>query len=297
MTEQELIDLRDSLSTLSDSLTDLLNRVIALEETMPVKHTYLNQILEVFTDHCGCSSTTATPAPTVVITEDVNNDGTISNTELDGKVDVTITVPTEANVGDTLNVKNPDGTTTTVTITDEIKNSGYTTSYDKPADGSTITVSATITDTAGNTSAEGKDSAIIGDTTATPAPDPDPDPDPDPTPTPCDCENGTTTVYLRSSSDGEDSGEITVNTVAYSTIFDVPNNIMTVVRQRLYYNYDSDDYAIIFTNTSSESLCVSISGYSLVNYISESDPIHVDNTNPTVSVDTLADTVSFCLST
>ena len=33
-------------------------------------------------------------------------------------------------------------------ITDEIKNSGYTTSYDKPADGSTITVSATITDTA-----------------------------------------------------------------------------------------------------------------------------------------------------
>lgn len=178
MTEQELIDLRDSLSTLSDSLTDLLNRVIALEETMPVKHTYLNQILEVFTDHCGCPSTTPTP-----------------------------------------------------------------------------------------------------------------------TPTPCDCENGTTTVYLRSSPDGEDSGEITVNTVAYSTIFDVPNNIMTVVRQRLYYNSDSDDYAIIFTNTSSESLCVSISGYSVLNYTGESDPIHVDNTNPTVSVDTLADTVSFCLST
>ena len=40
--------------------------------------------------------TTATPAPTVVITEDTNDDGLISNTELDGKVDVTITVPTEA---------------------------------------------------------------------------------------------------------------------------------------------------------------------------------------------------------
>ncbi|MFY9107041.1 hypothetical protein, partial [Aliarcobacter cryaerophilus] len=40
--------------------------------------------------------TTATPAPTVVITEDVNNDGLISKAELDGKVDVTITVPTEA---------------------------------------------------------------------------------------------------------------------------------------------------------------------------------------------------------
>ena len=176
MTEQELIDLRDSLSTLSNSLTGLLNRVIALEETMPVKHTYLNQILEVFTDHCGCPSAT-------------------------------------------------------------------------------------------------------------------------PTPPPCNCENATTTVYLRSSSDGEDSGEITVNTVTYSTIFNVPNNIMTVVRQRLHYNYDSDDYAIIFTNTSSESLCVSISGYSVLNHTNESNPIHVDNTNPTVSVNTLANTVSFCLST
>ncbi|WP_193228462.1 vWA domain-containing protein, partial [Aliarcobacter butzleri] len=110
--------------------------------------------------------TTATPAPTVVITEDANNDGLISKAELDGKVDVTITVPTEANVGDTLNVKNPDGTTTTVEITADIKTSGYKTSYDAPAEGGTITVSATITDKAGNTSAEGKDSAVL-DTTAT----------------------------------------------------------------------------------------------------------------------------------
>ncbi|MDN5113006.1 hypothetical protein PJV97_11740, partial [Aliarcobacter butzleri] len=113
--------------------------------------------------------TTATPAPTVVITEDANNDGLISKAELDGKVDVTITVPTEANVGDTLNVTNPDGTTTTVEITADIKTSGYKTSYDAPAEGGTITVSATITDKAGNTSAEGKDSAVL-DTTATPAP-------------------------------------------------------------------------------------------------------------------------------
>ena len=113
--------------------------------------------------------TTATPAPTVVITEDANDDGLISKAELDGKVDVTITVPTEANVGDKLNVKNPDGTTTTVTITDEIKNSGYKTSYDAPAEDGTITVSATITDKAGNTSAEGSDTAKL-DTTATPAP-------------------------------------------------------------------------------------------------------------------------------
>ncbi|AXK48480.1 von Willebrand factor type A (vWA) domain-containing protein [Aliarcobacter trophiarum LMG 25534] len=109
--------------------------------------------------------TTATPAPTVVITEDVNNDGLISKAELDGKVDVTITVPTEANVGDTLNVTNPDGTITTVEITADIKTNGYKTSYDAPAEGGTITVSATITDKAGNTSAEGKDSAVLDTTT------------------------------------------------------------------------------------------------------------------------------------
>ncbi|MDN5074056.1 Ig-like domain repeat protein, partial [Aliarcobacter butzleri] len=113
--------------------------------------------------------TTATPAPTVVITEDANNDGLISKAELDGKVDVTITVPTEANVGDTLNVTNPDGTTTTVEITADIKTSGYKTSYDAPAEGGTITVSATITDKAGNTSLPGSDTATL-DTTATPAP-------------------------------------------------------------------------------------------------------------------------------
>ncbi|MFY9107785.1 immunoglobulin-like domain-containing protein, partial [Aliarcobacter cryaerophilus] len=42
---------------------------------------------------------------------------------------------------------------------------GYKTSYDAPAEGGTITVSATITDKAGNTSTEGKDSAVL-DTTA-----------------------------------------------------------------------------------------------------------------------------------
>ncbi|MDN3683308.1 hypothetical protein QW180_00405 [Vibrio sinaloensis] len=48
--------------------------------------------------------TTATPAPTVVITEDINDDGTISNTEISGQVDVLVTVPAQAEVGDTLKV-------------------------------------------------------------------------------------------------------------------------------------------------------------------------------------------------
>ncbi|XPS40136.1 hypothetical protein ACN2C3_00045 [Aliarcobacter butzleri] len=116
------------------------------------------EILQLEGKDSAVLDTVATPAPTVVITEDANNDGLISKAELDGKVDVTITVPTEANVGDTLNVKNPDGTTTTVEVAADVKTNGYKTSYDAPAEGGTITVgTATITDQAGNTSAEGKD--------------------------------------------------------------------------------------------------------------------------------------------
>ncbi|MFM4859372.1 Ig-like domain-containing protein, partial [Aeromonas hydrophila] len=43
--------------------------------------------------------TTATGAPTVVITEDINNDGTISNIEISGKVNVEVSLPGEAKAG------------------------------------------------------------------------------------------------------------------------------------------------------------------------------------------------------
>ncbi|EGA70400.1 putative hemolysin, partial [Vibrio sinaloensis DSM 21326] len=42
--------------------------------------------------------------PIVEIIEDSNNDGTISNTEISGQVDVLVTVPADAEVGDTLKV-------------------------------------------------------------------------------------------------------------------------------------------------------------------------------------------------
>ncbi|MEZ9921930.1 hypothetical protein AB4342_17525, partial [Vibrio breoganii] len=47
---------------------------------------------------------------------------------------------------------------------------GVTFEYDRPVDGETLTVTATIVDQAGNESAEGSDSATMGDTTATAAP-------------------------------------------------------------------------------------------------------------------------------
>ncbi|MDD3775022.1 MAG: Ig-like domain-containing protein, partial [Sulfurovaceae bacterium] len=104
-------------------------------------------------------------APTVEITEDTNNDGYINASELSGNVDVRITLPAGTVAGDTLNVT--DGTTPqTITITPTDITNGYIdTSFVSPGEGSTITVTATLTDIAGNTGPSGSDSALI-DTTA-----------------------------------------------------------------------------------------------------------------------------------
>ncbi|MDX7886576.1 retention module-containing protein [Aeromonas caviae] len=111
--------------------------------------------------------TEATGAPTVVITEDVNNDGTISNTEISGKVDVAVSLPGDAKAGDTLKVSGQaDRLLTDADIT--AGKVGY--EFDRPADGVTLTVTATIVDAAGNVSLPGSDSATMGDTTATAAP-------------------------------------------------------------------------------------------------------------------------------
>ncbi|MDH0316436.1 retention module-containing protein [Aeromonas caviae] len=118
-------------------------------------------------DSATMGDTTATGAPTVVITEDVNNDGTISNTEISGKVDVAVSLPGDAKAGDTLKVSGQaDRLLTDADIT--AGKVGY--EFDRPADGVTLTVTATIVDAAGNVSLPGSDSATMGDTTATGAP-------------------------------------------------------------------------------------------------------------------------------
>ncbi|SFZ98352.1 T1SS secreted agglutinin RTX [hydrothermal vent metagenome] len=105
----------------------------------------------------------------IEIQEDFDNDGIISSLELYGQVDVLINIPDTVQVGDTLIITNPDGSTTDVTVTQDMIDFGYYVAYDAPDDGETITVSATITDTNGHTSPVVSDSAII-DTTATDAP-------------------------------------------------------------------------------------------------------------------------------
>ncbi|UFH59077.1 Ig-like domain-containing protein [Sulfurovum mangrovi] len=105
--------------------------------------------------------TTAPLAPTVVLTEDVNNDGYINSSELSGDVDVRITLPSGTVEGDTVNVTDGTASQTFVLTGTDITNGYIDTSFASPGEGNTITVTATVTDIAGNEGPEGSDSAQI----------------------------------------------------------------------------------------------------------------------------------------
>ncbi|KAA8993554.1 hypothetical protein FJU30_26610, partial [Affinibrenneria salicis] len=111
-------------------------------------------------------------APVVTITEDANNDGVISQTELQGQIDVRVGLPAGAVAGDTLSVT--DGTTAqNVVLTAENISTGYVdTAFANPGEGSTIQVDAVLHDQYGNVSDTGSDSArvdtLAGDTGAAP---------------------------------------------------------------------------------------------------------------------------------
>ncbi|WP_155741982.1 VCBS domain-containing protein, partial [Vibrio nigripulchritudo] len=111
--------------------------------------------------------TTPPSTPTVTITEDANNDGTLSDDELDGQVTVTVQIPSDAEVGDVLKVT---GQPDTIITQDMINAGSITLEYDRPADGETLDITATITDQAGNTSTAGNDSVVTEDNTPTGAP-------------------------------------------------------------------------------------------------------------------------------
>ncbi|ACQ92883.1 putative outer membrane adhesin like protein [Tolumonas auensis DSM 9187] len=115
--------------------------------------------------------TTAPLAPTVIITDDVNNDGFLSNAELGNAttVDTRVNLPPDAVVGDTLIITDGITSQTLVLTPDDIAAGFYDTTFARPAEGDTLTVTATVTDAAGNMSDPGSDSAIL-DTTATAAP-------------------------------------------------------------------------------------------------------------------------------
>ncbi|WP_457597141.1 hypothetical protein, partial [Hydrogenimonas sp.] len=111
----------------------------------------------------GEIDTTPPSAPTVEIVEDTNDDGYINAEEMQGDVDVRITLPADAKAGDTLRITNPDGSVSEVAITQEMLENGYDVSY-APKEGEKFTVSAQVVDAAGNEGEAGSDSAVV-DTT------------------------------------------------------------------------------------------------------------------------------------
>lgn len=104
---------------------------------------------------------TTAMAPTVTISEDTDNNGVISGLELSGDIDVSIGLPASAVAGDTITVT--DGTTPIKIILTgaQILAKSVTTTFASPGDGSTITVSATLTDAVLNVSAAATDSALV----------------------------------------------------------------------------------------------------------------------------------------
>ena len=173
-----------------------------------------------YTTNTGSSATltinitpVADGGPSVTINTDTNNDGFISNEELAGNTEVNVTIGldgTGANVGDTLTVNGVD-----YTLTQEDINNGFLNlNLPAPGEGETITVVATITDSAGNTSPEGSDSALL-DTTAPTITVDAPDDTQDTTPTitgSTDAPPGSTiTIVVTDSTGAEQTLTTTVN--------------------------------------------------------------------------------------
>ncbi|MDX2374111.1 Ig-like domain-containing protein, partial [Psychrobacter sp. PP-21] len=104
---------------------------------------------------------TAAPGqPTVIIG---NGDDLVNGFDLndDGLVEVTVVLPDNAEVGDTVTV---DGMPTP--ITQDMLDNGYNFAVEVPSQGAVLTVTANVTDQAGNVGSIGTDSATVGDTTA-----------------------------------------------------------------------------------------------------------------------------------
>ena len=99
--------------------------------------------------------TTPTPAPSVIIVEDANSDGTISQAELSGPINVKIVLPVGAKEGDTLQATDGQVVITFALTASDIANGNVMSTFSNPGEGQPITISATITDVAGNTGVPG----------------------------------------------------------------------------------------------------------------------------------------------
>lgn len=108
-----------------------------------------------------CSSLVGPAIPlTITITEDVNDDGTIDASESSGDVDVLATLPAQATAGDMLVIDDGINPPVTITLTaTDITAGTVSTIVPLPPDGTTLTVTGTLTSGCGL--GMGSDVAVI----------------------------------------------------------------------------------------------------------------------------------------
>ena len=103
--------------------------------------------------------------PSVTITQDDNNDGYISSTEISDTVNVLVTVGANTNIGDTLTITNLDATQTDYEVTAEIITDGLLLEYANVEENVDFSVNAQVTTASGNIS-EVATSTVTVDTQA-----------------------------------------------------------------------------------------------------------------------------------
>ncbi|MDC7715600.1 retention module-containing protein [Vogesella sp. DC21W] len=157
------------------SAADQANGYVSATTPLPAQDTMLD-VSAVIVDAAGNHSAPGSDSAkvdrsdlggvSISISEDANNDGVINLGELQGSVGVTITLPAGAIAGDLLTVSANGNATQAITLTPaQIAAGQVIVELQAPASGSTLTVSAQVTDAAGNPSNVATDSARI-DTTA-----------------------------------------------------------------------------------------------------------------------------------
>lgn len=105
---------------------------------------------------------TAPSAPIVEITEDGDNDGEISDLELSGDIDVSVTLPGDAVAGDQVILDFGSGTTNTTLSAQNIVDGAVSFALSGFGNGDTLTVESYIVDQAGNTgTTSAQDSALV----------------------------------------------------------------------------------------------------------------------------------------
>jgi len=104
---------------------------------------------------------TPTDAPEVSITADSDNSGFISSVEHTDEVEVEVTLPATAVVNDTVSFNNGTTTTNIVLGPVDIANGIVSTVFSVASEGQTLSVLVQVTDSAGNRSPVGSDSALI----------------------------------------------------------------------------------------------------------------------------------------